>query len=87
LTINPGNKWIHIGASDTTNNDVITLSHEVNAITTAEKTSTDLNNGTDTITIQDTIFDEAGHVTHNQNHTYTLPYGYKTFKDSEVTPG
>jgi hypothetical protein len=79
LAINPGNKWIHIGASDTNNDDIITLSHEVNPITTTAKTDTDLNNGTDTITIQDTQYDSAGHVTHNQSHTYTLPYGYKTF--------
>jgi hypothetical protein len=39
-----------------------------------------LNDGTDTITIQDTVYDEAGHATANQNHTYTLPYGYKVIK-------
>ena len=87
LTLTPGNKWIHIGASDTDNNDIITLSHEVNTITTNAKIDTDLNDGTDTITIQDTQYDNAGHVTHNQSHTYILPYGYKTFKDSETTPG
>lgn len=30
------------------------------------------------IIVQDLQFDIAGHVTHNQPHTYTLPYGYKT---------
>jgi hypothetical protein len=65
LTINPGNKWIHIGASDADDNDVITLSHEVNDITIDAKTTTDLNDGTNTITIQDTKYDAAGHVTHN----------------------
>ena len=79
LAINPGNKWIHIGASDTNNKDTITLSHEVNNIIVDAKTDTDLNDGTNTITIQDTQYDNAGHVTHNQSHTYTLPYGYKTF--------
>ncbi len=80
LTLAPGNKWIHIGASDFDNIDEITLSHEVNIIEKTNKPSTNLNDGTDTITIQDTQYDNAGHVTHNQEHTYTLPYGYKTIK-------
>lgn len=76
FTINMGNKWLH--AAMDANVDTLTLAHEVNAITTTDKTTTDLNNGTDIITIQDTIYDAAGHVTANQNHTYTLPYGFKT---------
>lgn len=76
FTINVGNKWLH--AAMNANADTLTLAHEVNAITTADKATTDLNNGTNTITIQDTVYDAAGHVTANQNHTYTLPYGFKT---------
>lgn len=76
LTVASGNKWIHIAAD--VNNDNISFAHEVNAITTDAKSDTDLNDGTDTIVIQDTVYDEAGHVTANQQHTYTLPYGYKT---------
>ena len=39
---------------------------------------TDLNNpATDSITIQDTTYDNAGHMTANQNHKYILPYGFK----------
>ena len=34
------------------------------------------------IIVQDLQFDIAGHVTHNQPHTYTLPYGYKTMVTS-----
>lgn len=83
LTINPGNKWIHIGA--TPDEDIITLSHEINDIEKSDKELTDLNNGINTITIQDTQYDNAGHVTHNQKHTYILPYGYKTFSGDTGT--
>ena len=74
--INVGNKWLH--TSIDANNDTLTLAHEVNPINIEEKISTNLNNGTDTITIQDIQQDAAGHITANQNHTYILPYGYKT---------
>lgn len=87
LTINPGNKWIHIGASDANDENTVIISHEVNSIITTKNNDTNLNNGTDTITIQDIQYDNAGHITHNQSHKYTLPFGYKTFKDSETTPG
>lgn len=76
FSINVGNKWLHASMDDTT--DTLTLAHEVNTIESSNKTNTDLNNGTDTITIQDTQYDKAGHVIANQNHTYILPYGYKT---------
>lgn len=74
--INVGNKWLH--TSIDANNDTLTLAHEVNPINIEEKTSTNLNDGTDSITIQDIQHDAAGHIIANQNHTYTLPYGYKT---------
>ena len=78
FSINVGNKWLHASMDNTTN--TLTLAHEVNTIESSNKTNTDLNDGTDTITIQDTQYDKAGHVIANQNHTYILPYGYKTFK-------
>lgn len=73
LTINPHNKWLQVKITD----DVITMAHEVHGIQTNPLTS-DLNDGTDTITFQDIEFDAAGHVTKNQKHTYTLPFGFKT---------
>lgn len=78
FSINIGNKWLHASMDNTT--DTLTLAHEVNTIESSNKTNTDLNDGTDTITVQDTQYDKAGHVIANQNHTYILPYGYKTFK-------
>lgn len=82
------NKWIKIGVESVDpfdnklNRHSIGIGHEVHSIETTEKTTTDLNNlKLDTITIQDTLYDEAGHLTANQNHTYILPYGFKTFSD------
>lgn len=78
MDINTANKWIRIANS----NDTMTIGHEVHTITTSDKSQTDLNDGTDTITIQDTVYDAAGHVTANQKHTYVLPYGYKTISSN-----
>lgn len=72
LLVNPGNKWIQIKFED----DKLTIAHEIHAVNTVEKTS-DINNSGDIITVQDIEFDNAGHVIKNQNHTYTLPFGYK----------
>lgn len=85
LAINSGNKWIRIDADAL--NDSLTITHDIHTPTTTDKTATDLNNNTDTLTIQDIVFDEAGHMTANQKHTYTLPYGYKTITttNSEAT--
>lgn len=88
LSINSSNKWIRLSATekvDADGHDTLTIGHEVHTINTANKTATDLNNNTDTITLQDILFDEAGHATANQNHTYTLPYGFKTFTAGNST--
>lgn len=39
----------------------------------------------DKIAFQDLKFDTAGHVTDNQIHTYTLPYGFKYFTTNGIT--
>lgn len=73
LAFNPHNKWIQVKIV----NDNIAVAHEVHGIQTNPLTS-DINGNSDTITFQDLEFDAAGHVTKNQQHTYTLPYGFKT---------
>jgi hypothetical protein len=76
LGINSGNKWIRIDTNAST--DTITISHDIHTPTVSAKSQTDLNNpATDSITIQDTTYDNAGHMTANQNHKYILPYGFK----------
>lgn len=77
LTLSASNRWVKL---DNNTEDTIKIGHQVNIIEEKDKDLTDLNDGTDTITVQDTIYDEAGHVTANQKHTYTLPYGYKVIK-------
>ena len=76
LAFNPHNKWIQVKVTE----DNITVAHEVHGIQINALTS-DINGNGDTIAFQDLEFDAAGHVTRNQKHTYTLPYGFKT-----VTP-
>ena len=76
LGINSGNKWIKIDTN--AGSDTITISHDIHTPTVSAKGQTNLNNpATDSITIQDTTYDNAGHMTANQNHKYILPYGFK----------
>lgn len=70
-----GNKWIRMAVTDGDTNR-LTIAHEIHTPTTTAKDLTDLDNS-QTFTIQDIQFDEAGHVTHNQPHTYRLPDGVK----------
>ena len=84
LTLTPGNKWIQLKLDN--ESDTFTIAHEVHAVDEIAQ-STNLNtdevissNDSDKITIQDIKFDTAGHVIQNRNHTYTLPYGFKTIK-------
>lgn len=96
LTLTPGNKWIHLTAD--INDDKVTFSHEVNSIEVDQQNTKETwahdnlnteNNATAeyNINIPDWTYDEAGHITSKKNHTYTLPYGYKTFKDSNTNIG
>lgn len=78
LAINSGNQWIRLDTNAT--NDSITISHDIHNFTTTNKTDSDINGNGDSITIQDIEFDEAGHMTANQKHKYTLPFGFKTIK-------
>lgn len=76
LGINSGNKWIRIDTNASA--DILTISHDIHTPTVSAKGQTDLNNpATDSITIQDTTYDNAGHMTANQEHKYILPYGFK----------
>lgn len=76
LGINSGNKWIRIDTNASA--DTLTISHDIHTPTVSAKSQTDLNNpATDSITIQDTTYDNAGHMTANQEHKYILPYGFK----------
>lgn len=86
LAINSGNKWIRIDTD--VNNDSLTIAHDIHSIDIVDAEDTDLNDGTtDTITIQDISHDGAGHITANKDHTYTLPYGYKTIVPGEKSEG
>jgi hypothetical protein len=72
LVVAAGNKWIKTAANADT--DTLSIAHEVHDITTTDKDTTALDSGTGSFIVQDLLFDEAGHATANQPHTYTLPY-------------
>ncbi len=77
FNINVGNKWLRAAVTDSETSNVITLAHETHDPILTEKDETDLN-GSQIFTVQDTQFDKAGHITHNQPHTYKLPNNFKT---------
>lgn len=74
LNVAPSNKWINVSGNDNTN--TLTIGHEVNTITTTAKSDTNLD-GIGEFIVQDLVFDNAGHVTANQPHKYTLPYNFR----------
>ena len=81
LNINSGNEWIRIDTN--ANDDSITISHDIHTFDTTSADHTNLNKETDAkqednLTIYDWDYDEAGHIISKKEHTYTLPFGYKT---------
>lgn len=82
FAINPGNKWIRMATN--ANTDSITIAHEIHTPETAAIADTDLDT-VQTFTVQDTQFDAAGHITHNQQHTYKLPDGFKFVEIGEAS--
>jgi hypothetical protein len=67
--------------------DKVVYSHDYPKKVNDTESKSDVNGNGDTIVLETLIRDEKGHVTHVNQNTVTLPYGYKTFKDSETTPG
>lgn len=76
IAIEPFNKWIQTKIED----DKINIAHSIHSVDITENTETDINDNGDTITLQDMVFDKAGHIIENHPHTYTLPYGFKKVK-------
>lgn len=73
MAIEPSNKWIQTKIED----DKINIAHSIHSVDTTEKTETDINDNGDTITLQDMVFDKAGHIIENHAHAYKLPNGFK----------
>ena len=76
IAIEPFNKWIQTKIED----DKINIAHSIHSVDITKNTETDINDNGDTITLQDMVFDKAGHIIENHPHTYTLPYGFKKVK-------
>lgn len=81
---NTGNKWIRTAMNSA--GDTMTIAHETHSLTTDAKNDTDLND-VGTFTVQDTQYDEAGHITHNQLHKYKLPFNFKTLSVGAAVTG
>lgn len=79
LALNSGNEWIKIDSTLDGDLDTLTFSHDIHYIDESEQEAIDLNElKADQITVQNTVYDKAGHVTQNQYHAYILPFGFKT---------
>ena len=70
LVIGAGNKWLNVAGDD--DNNAFTMGHALASITATPKGDTSLD-GVGSFTVQDLTFDDAGHVSGNQKHKYTLP--------------
>lgn len=98
VTFTPGNKWIHMAVSGTSDEntldtDVIKIAHEVTAFDDgeankeygllADETISDVNNSFEIPAFK---FDEAGHIRGARTHILTLPFGFTKFtKSAHVT--
>lgn len=81
LSINSGNKWVRIDTD--ADSDTVTISHDVHDFDTDSAGHTNLNTEEnakkeDNLTIYDWDYDKAGHIISKKEHTYTLPFSYKT---------
>lgn len=78
-------KWIDVKINDE-NNDKIIITHTYNPV--ADTTNaTNINDNGNTINLYTPKVDAMGHIIGKNTETVTLPFGYKTFQDSETTPG
>ncbi len=96
LAINSGNKWIRIDTSDEENEDILTISHDIHNFNLESNGHTNLNKETgaaveNNLNIPDWEYDKAGHIIGKHDHSYTLPFSFKTIKISnserENAPG
>ena len=89
LTLNTGDEWL----TTKTTKDMVTFYHDYPAkiddsISSLDMNKVDIsNNEKNQITLETLVRDEKGHVAKVNQHTVTLPYGYKTFQDSNADVG
>ena len=83
LTINPGNKWISVAASNssTSGSDTFTIGHSagLTAKTSYGSTATTASADGGTITVTDVKYDQAGHITGSTDRTITLSQSDEIF--------
>lgn len=77
--------WIDIKINEN-NNDKVIITHEFHPISDTTSNS-DVNENGDSINLYTPKVDNKGHIIGKNTETIKLPFGYKTFQDSETTPG
>lgn len=71
----------------TVSKDKIVYSHDYPREAVDTTSTSNVNENGDTIILETLVHDEKGHIINVNQNTVTLPYGYKTFKDSNLTVG
>lgn len=71
----------------TVSKDKVVYSHDYPATKDDTTSASNLNGNGDIIILETLMHDEKGHIVNVNKETVTLPYGYKTFKDSNSIVG
>ena len=79
-------RWIDLDINDNAKESTIYIKHNFTPVDN-EKSEIDKNENGDTIETYFPIVDNMGHIVGDHIETITLPYGYKTFEDSNETKG
>ena len=88
LTLN-SDEWL----TATVSQDKVVFSHDYPAEKADTESDFNMNNTNNTndqknkIVLETLTHDDKGHIVNVNQHTVTLPYGYRTFKDSNTTVG
>ena len=73
-----GDHWLEVEIDGDPEEPSININHFVDNIDTTVANNLDFNESGDRFTVTDISNDLAGHITANKNHTYILPYNWKT---------
>jgi len=73
-----GDHWLEVEIDGDPEEPSININHFVDNIDTTAANNLDFNESGDRFTVTDISNDLAGHVTANKDHTYILPYNWKT---------
>ena len=84
ITFKSTNNWIKL---DTSNEKTLQISHKLRDNYAYSKSVTNFNNRGNSFEIPDWGYDQAGHITQVNGHSYILPSGFKTIQVGEDSVG